>query len=40
MRPDGETTELTLNLVEGRPGLYRTTFDAERPGLAGQTHDA
>jgi uncharacterized membrane protein len=31
--PDGETTELSLTLVEGRPGLYRTTFDAERPGL-------
>ncbi len=30
--PDGEETPLTLSSVEGRGGLYRGTFQPERPG--------
>ena len=31
--PDGTTSELVLNLVDGRPGLYRASFEVESPGL-------
>lgn len=31
-RPDGTTTDLSLVLVPERPGLYRATFEVERPG--------
>ena len=31
--PDGTTSELVLQLVPDRPGVYRTSFDVQRPGL-------
>jgi uncharacterized membrane protein len=31
--PEGEEAALDLTLVEGRPGLYRVTFEVEDPGL-------
>lgn len=31
--PDGSQTDLSLVLVPDRPGLYRASFDLERPGL-------
>jgi uncharacterized membrane protein len=31
--PDGTTSELVLNLVEGRSGLYRASLEVESPGL-------
>jgi hypothetical protein len=31
--PDGDPRELSLGLVEGRSGLFRGTFEADRPGL-------
>lgn len=31
-RPDGTTTDLSLVLMPERPGLYRSSFDVERPG--------
>ncbi len=31
--PDGATGEIQLERVPDRPGLYRTTFDVERPGV-------
>jgi uncharacterized membrane protein len=31
--PDGTTSELVLTLVDGRPGLYRASFEVETPGL-------
>jgi uncharacterized membrane protein len=34
-RPDGSTAEIKLNLVPDRPGLYRSAFEVERPGLYG-----
>jgi uncharacterized membrane protein len=34
-QPDGATSEVKLNLVPDRPGLYRVSFDVERPGLYG-----
>ena len=30
--PDGDSNEISLDLVDGRPGLFRGTFDAARPG--------
>ena len=33
--PDGATSEVALNLVPGRAGLFRASFDVERPGLYG-----
>jgi uncharacterized membrane protein len=32
-QPDGSVSEIKLNLVPDRPGLYRASFDVERPGL-------
>lgn len=32
-QPEGATSEIKLNLVPDRPGLYRASFDVERPGL-------
>lgn len=34
-QPDGATAEIKLNLVPDRPGLYRASFDVERPGVYG-----
>ncbi len=31
--PDGPSRELSLGGIEGRPGIFRGTFEADRPGL-------
>jgi len=32
-QPDGEVEELTLLLVPGREGIYRSSFEVDRPGV-------
>ena len=31
--PDGPSRELSLGGIDGRPGIFRGTFEADRPGL-------